>query len=179
MILTKIFIGNNYEKIIELIIIPLLTFFLGVISSIIVNKKNNNLENINKNITQISDLANEWYNQIIDLNLLLEFNSDKENFEQSLNYIYSRLVLPKYLRCLSFIKEYRKVEKFYNIAQEFLDLVTYYDYILGSSCCRIGFLFKEDESSELKLNNNFNSEYLKKIDIILQKLNIESSKYIK
>ena len=74
--------------------IPIITFFLGSIFTLLLKTRESKREIINRNLNEIYDHANEWYNQIYAILVDLKFGNNPNLIEEkNYAYNYNRLVL--------------------------------------------------------------------------------------
>lgn len=114
------------EDLIKDFVLPLATFILGVLFTMIWDKNKKNSEKYQSCANRLSELTNDWYNQLYNLNSEKKFNS--KNFEKEL-FLYSqnRIVLPEYLKIITNLKKKKKYSKLVDKAESFLELITDYD----------------------------------------------------
>ena len=105
---------------------PIITFFLGCIFTLLLKKRESKREIINRNINEICDCVNEWYNQIHTILVEMQFNDDPNLINKKIyGYNSNRLILPKLLRNLEILKKYGECVGLVKEVEEFLALVTH------------------------------------------------------
>ena len=163
-------------------IIPIVTFGLGVLFTYFWDKHKKIENEYHKSAIRLSQLVSDWYNQLWELDINKRFN-DKEFDQKLFFYSQNRLVLPEYLRLITYLKGSKKNSKLVESAEEFLSLVTDYEY-------NNNFNYKENTYTKtIKCINRLyvshkqrpewelvfgKDSYFQKLDSLVQKIAIES-----
>jgi hypothetical protein len=110
------------------IFMPLLTFALGVIATLVVKRVERQHDWIRDQLRAVLALTNDWYNQLIDLRTKsLDPGINSEAMQQCVfAYVHNRIVLPKLLLSLDVLRKSRKHKEIVRLTETFLELVTSY-----------------------------------------------------
>jgi hypothetical protein len=107
------------------ILLPILTFALGVISTWLFKRYDDRRTLIRRHTEEVSKLVNEWYNQIHEISNVIKTSIDDQALRQKIDsYIENRLVLPKLILSLEILKCYSEAEVLVKEVEGFLNLVT-------------------------------------------------------
>lgn len=109
------------------IIIPIVTFAMGAIFTLMMKQYERRRKNLDENIHKICELSENWYNKLLSISLL--YRQDKNNPElnkELTEYSYKALYLPEFQKALSCIRENRKCKKLVEESEKFLFHVTNY-----------------------------------------------------
>jgi hypothetical protein len=101
-------------------VIPILTFVLGAMLTLFLRRHDKRAAVISAHAKELSDAANEWYNQLHELVMAPE----DEFYERSEKYVTNRLVLPRFLRSLAALRGYSQAEPIAKEAERILLLLT-------------------------------------------------------
>ena len=105
--------------------IPIITFFLGSIFTLFMKNRESKRETINQNTNEICDLVNVWYNQIHAIFVDLKYGKNISELDKEIyTYNHNRLVLPKLIRNIEILKQYKGTNNFVEHVELFLELVT-------------------------------------------------------
>ncbi len=107
--------------------VPLLTFVLGVVVTLIVNKYEQRRAIRRQQAEEVSKLINDWYNQLHDISVNMRRGlSENERTNLIHFYVHNRLVLPKVLFSLEVLKKHKDCNVLVNEVERFLEMVTTY-----------------------------------------------------
>lgn len=108
------------------IVIPLITFILGVISTYFIKQRQNSKDRFLASIQEVAQLTNDWYNQLFSIENFINDNKNRiDAIEQKMvEYSQNRLILPSLLRHLEILKQSQKYNQFVLAAEEFLEVVS-------------------------------------------------------
>src|SRR6185295_9850192 len=88
--------------------VPLATFVLGAILTLFWKRYDKRATIIATYVRELSDCANDWYNQIYELKIARSDLTPVEFEKREEYYVRNRLVLPKYLRALNALRRYEE-----------------------------------------------------------------------
>jgi hypothetical protein len=134
-------------------IIPLLTFFLGAGLTLLLKRKDAETAAISNYVREISDCANEWYNQLHELYIAARAGKKISSVIARFDfYGQNRIVLPKYLRALEVLRKHKKAASVVSEAEKILEILTT-TYLeengtIQKMCKAVGAAFKKDEGAE-------------------------------
>ena len=164
--------------------IPIITFFLGIIFTLVMKKRESKREIINRNINEICDHVNEWYNQIHALFVDIKFDDKQNPIEKKIfAYEYNRLILPKLIRNLETLKKYDECQEIVSEVEYFLGLVTCMHHL--SDSCNVKKCLPPSKLLALLPSTDFSLDYtnpekyerlLMRLDSIVQKINKNAAK---
>ena len=165
-------------EIIKDFILPILTFGLGVVITILWDKSKKKKEERMTAVSRIFELTNDWFNQLYTLNTEQKFNFS--NFEkEAFFYSQNRLVLPEYLKIITYLKGQKRYSKLVEKAEDFLTLVTNYErndkerlrgiMKLTTDCVAFEEFVDEQKNGEQQVESP-----LQQLDSLLQEMAIES-----
>lgn len=108
------------------IFMPLLTFVLGVAATLWMKNVEKRRDFIREQVRAVWSLANDWYNQLIDLRAkgLDPSITDEEMQRAVFVYVHNRIILPKLLLSLELLRRSGKSPEMVGLCEEFLQLVT-------------------------------------------------------
>ena len=142
-------------------ILPVFTFALGVIFTILWDKRKKIKDDSQKAANRLSELVGEWYNQLYNLNTKKRFS--KKTFESDLFfYSQNRIILPELIKTITFLKHRKEYDNLIQKTEEFLSIVTDYQKANTGISCKSLF---DDDLEELDYN-------LKKLDLLVQEIAI-------
>lgn len=105
--------------------IPIITFFIGSIFTLLMKNRESKRETINQNTNEVCDLVNVWYNQIHTILVDLKYGKNISVLDKEIyTYNHNRLVLPKLIRNIEILKQYKGTNDFVEQVELFLKLVT-------------------------------------------------------
>lgn len=187
-------------------IIPIVTFLLGAGFTLLIKKKEKKDIILSKTSTEIAELATDWYEQLHDILIALEYCDSEEALKLSASYKHNRLILPKYLRALEILKKHKEADKLTSLIEKFLSEVTYENIFKVNktlSCTRLPYKFNKqqllcisvpeytdvvskataDSDSKYsfkykKMNLSKLNNTLKNLDILVQEINKEAGRLI-
>ena len=107
---------------------PLLTFTLGVLTTLWSKKVEKKNEFLRENIKAIVTLTNDWYNQLLDLRAKsLDPGIKTEEFQRAVFvYVHNRIILPKLLLSMEIVRKSGKYVDLLESTESFMTLVTTY-----------------------------------------------------
>lgn len=106
-------------------LMPLLTFFLGAALTLVLKRSDNERSTVNIYAKELSDAANEWYNQIHELYIAAGSGKKISSIITKCGfYGRNRIVLPKYLRALEVLKQHKRAAEMVVEAEKILGILT-------------------------------------------------------
>jgi hypothetical protein len=109
------------------IFIPVITFFLGIIITTLIEKDKRKNEKLDQYINETSELVNDWYNQLYQLNYDNKKRLDSIEIKRAMFfYSQNRLILPRILKNIEIIKNSGRCQTLALRVEGFLCLVTNY-----------------------------------------------------
>jgi hypothetical protein len=151
------------------IVIPIGTFFLGVLFTLYLRKKESRSEIISHYAEEICLLSENWYNKISELSLSVLLNNMITN-DDILKYKNNSMYLTKYRKAIIILKKHKKAKPLVEEGEKFLKLVSIeYNYNIDS--------IKHSDFRTFRLNKNFN-KYSKCKYLSFNDINIMNNKRI-
>lgn len=109
------------------IVIPLVTFGLGVLVAILVRKLDQRRSDRREHIHAIAELTRDWFEQIHAVAIEIAFNENETEVERAIaTYLRNRVVLPKVLFHLEFLHGSKRDHALCEAVEAFLADVTEY-----------------------------------------------------
>lgn len=176
------------------ILIPFITFLLGCLFALLIKKRENRREIIHRNVTEICNLVNDWLNQLNKLAVELKFGRNISKLEKDVySYTHNRLVLPKLVRALEVVKEYKNCEIIVQEVENFLRSITNFsskreeEPLMCATFLALHGLKQVNRRSGRNDNEFVNKKeeerkfefLLIKLDTVTQKINKESAQLLK
>jgi hypothetical protein len=110
------------------IVIPLCTFFLGIVITILLKKYEQKKAVIRRHAEETAALLKDWYNQLHTLQVASRTDSSKMSYRRLVNsYVQERSILPKVLLNLTVLKSYKESRQVVKDIEDFLALLTTFD----------------------------------------------------
>lgn len=102
-------------------LIPLATFLLGVVVTLVIKSYDRRREVIRENVEALCGLSEEWYNRIQTLGRMVVVADDRKAVEEALaTYLHGALYLSRFRRSIAILERSKKCEKFLDEARAFL-----------------------------------------------------------
>ena len=107
------------------VVLPLLTFGLGVLVTLITKRVEKRRGELKESVTAIAKLINDWYNQVHELGTDVTTRKGKFEMNRAIYfYVRNRLVLPELLLHIHFLRSRNAEPELLQAVDEFLDVVT-------------------------------------------------------
>jgi hypothetical protein len=105
-------------------IIPFITFLLGACLTLFLKRYDRRNASIAFYAKDLSDCANEWYNQLYEIESAFRHGESAEEIAKRVEfYSRNRLVLPKFLRALEALKKHGEAKQIVLEAGEMLKIL--------------------------------------------------------
>jgi hypothetical protein len=102
-------------------LIPLATFLLGVVVTLILKSHDRRREVIRDNVEALCGLSEDWYNRIQTLGRMVVVAADKKAVEEALlTYLHGSLYLSRFRRSIAILERNKACEAFLDEARAFL-----------------------------------------------------------
>ena len=121
-------------------VIPIVTFILGAGLTLLLKRYDKQNASLAIYAKEVSDCANEWYNQLYDIEQAVRTHSSKEEIARKLEfYSQNRLILPKFIRALAVLKRHPQARSLVLAAAEMLKILTKEHYAENRLVCESKF----------------------------------------
>jgi hypothetical protein len=106
------------------ILIPIATFVLGIIATLIAKRAEIRRSSEQEHVKSLVGLTNDWYNQIHELSVNAIYNSEDEATKRAIYfYVNNRLILPKMLLHIEYLRHSKHYSEIVAEAERFLSVI--------------------------------------------------------
>ncbi|UOQ69510.1 hypothetical protein [Hymenobacter volaticus] len=164
------------------VFVPVITFFLGVIITTVIENRKDKQEKIEQYVNNTSELTNDWYHQLYQLNYDNKRRIDSVEIKRAMFfYSQNRLILPKIMKNLEVLKGASSCKEFVSKTERFLKLVTNYKEKSDNIAVRCNDIFLSRDQVLLIRHNEQSKldDILLSLDTLNQHINVTAGNFLR